>query len=58
MKLLRKWSRRKFLTTAGGAFLVAGTIALWPRRRSARGPAIPVKPWHRESLYEEHDLAG
>lgn len=58
MKLRRKWSRRKFLAVAGGAVLVAGTLPLWPSRSRARAPSIPVKPWRRAVLYEEHDLAG
>ncbi len=58
MKLKRKWSRRKFLTAAGATALVAGTIPLWPKKHPARRPQIPVKPWHRDDLYEEHDLAG
>jgi hypothetical protein len=57
MKLKRKWSRRKFLTAAGASILVAGTMPLWPGRRSTR-PNIPVKQWRRGNLYEEHDLAG
>ncbi len=57
MKLKRKWSRRKFLGAAGVTVLVAGTIPLWPHRRSLR-PKIPVKPWQREDLYQDHDLAG